>query len=65
MNKKSTEAVQDRKRERQYQVENAMSTLKKAADIRKDPALMRDVQKALSQVQAACGVKATPQKKKK
>jgi hypothetical protein len=55
------------KQERQYQVENAMSTLKKAADIRKDPALMRDVQKALQQVQAACGVKgkATPVKKKK
>jgi hypothetical protein len=63
MNKTSEAAY--RKQERQYQVDNAMSTLKKAAEIKKDPALMRDVQKAIKQLQASCVGRPTPPPRKK
>jgi hypothetical protein len=62
---KATAASEDRKRERQYQVDNAMNTLKRAAEIKKDPSLMRDVQKAIKQLQASCVGRPTPPKKKK
>lgn len=56
-----------RKREKQYQVDSAMSTLKRAEEIKRDPSLMRDVQKAATQLANACSVKSrsTPAKKKK
>ena len=42
----------DKKMEKQWEVESAMSTLQRAEDIKKNAALMRDVKKA-AKIQAA------------
>jgi hypothetical protein len=62
---KSTPKVQISKEERNWKVQSAMDTLKRAADIQKDKGLMRDVLKATQDLQKAVmgGIVNTPKKK--
>lgn len=44
------------KQERQWQVDNAMSTLKRAEEIRRDPKLMSDVKKSAQSLIKSVGL---------
>ncbi len=50
---KSTPKIQMSKEERNWKVQSAMDTLKRAADIQKDKGLMREVLKATQDLQKA------------
>lgn len=64
--KQPTVSAAQKKQERQWQVESALSTLQRADQIRKDKGLMADVKKAASSIAQAvgCNAKAAPKKKK-
>lgn len=53
------------KQERQWQVDNALSTLQRADQIKKDKPLMAQVRKAASELQRAVGQPSRTPKKKK
>lgn len=57
-------SASQKKQERQYQVDNALSTLKRAAEIRNDPSLMRDVKKAATDLAKSVGSPTATKKRK-
>lgn len=65
MVKRGTISAEQKKQERQWQVDNALQTLQRAEQIKKDAGLMRDVRKSASDLTKAVGANRTPSKKKK
>lgn len=55
----------DKKQQRKWEVDNAMSTLQRAEQIKKDPSMMREVRKAATELSKAVGASKIPPKKKK
>lgn len=64
MAQKGMSATQ-KKQERQWQVDNALSTLQRAEQIKKDSRLMAEVKKSAAELSRAVGGTRTPAKKKK
>lgn len=58
-------SAEQKKQERQWQVDSALSTLQRAEQIRKDASLMRDVRKSAAALTKAVGAPKMPPKKKK
>jgi hypothetical protein len=56
-------SAEDVKRNRQYEVEDAIRVLQRSEQIKSDRALMSDVKKAAAELQKVVG-KPTPKKKK-
>lgn len=58
-------SAEQKKQEREWQVRDAMSTLQRAEQIKRDPSLMKEVKKSASELVKAVGSSRTPAKKKK
>ncbi len=60
-----TKTAQQKKEERQYEINSAVSTLQRAEQIKRDRSLMMEVKKQVQQMSLAVGAtKTTPKKKK-
>lgn len=64
MNMTYRPSAEQKKEQRQYEISNAVSTLQRAEQIKKDPALMREVRKQVSAMSKAVGNTRSPKKKK-
>lgn len=62
-------SAQQKKQERQWEVDSALSTLKRAQEIRQNSSLMKEVKKAATDLAKSVGAgqsnRSTPPKKKK
>jgi hypothetical protein len=62
---KQTMNAAQKKQERQWQIDSALQTLQRAEQIRNDRPLMKEVQKAATNLTKAVGVSKPPVKKRK
>lgn len=62
---KQTMNAAQKKQERQWQIDSALQTLQRAEQIRNDRPLMKEVQKAATNLTKAVGASKPPVKKRK